>query len=162
MEKKFSSLMTASNVKVGGVDFVADVMNNLDRSSEKTSLTAWPSTTSLWRMRSASACLCLRTSLPWMTVRCSGLSGTAIPEIWCWRSRAQTAMWPTKFSPICRPAWRRASGGSGDHQQCPHPGRGGGPAAHCWDHPGLGGTQRADHPSRAERTISLPNILRAS
>ena len=27
--------MTASNVKVGGVDFVADVMNNLDRSSEK-------------------------------------------------------------------------------------------------------------------------------
>ena len=34
MEKKFSSLMTASNVKVGGVDFVADVMNNLDRSSE--------------------------------------------------------------------------------------------------------------------------------
>lgn len=28
MEKKFSSLMTASNVKVGGVDFVADVMNN--------------------------------------------------------------------------------------------------------------------------------------
>ena len=35
MEKKFSSLMTASNVKVGGVDFVADVMNNQDRSSEK-------------------------------------------------------------------------------------------------------------------------------
>ena len=35
MEKKFSSLMTASNVKVGGVDFVADVMNNLDRFSEK-------------------------------------------------------------------------------------------------------------------------------
>ena len=35
MEKKFSSLMTANNVKVGGVDFVADVMNNLDRSSEK-------------------------------------------------------------------------------------------------------------------------------
>ena len=35
MEKKFSSLMTASNVKVGGVDFVADVMNNLDLSSEK-------------------------------------------------------------------------------------------------------------------------------
>ena len=30
MEKKFSS-----HVKVGGVDFVADVMNNLDRSSEK-------------------------------------------------------------------------------------------------------------------------------
>ena len=35
MEKKFSSLMTTSNVKVGGVDYVADVMNNLDRSSEK-------------------------------------------------------------------------------------------------------------------------------
>ena len=35
MEKKFSSLMTTNNVKVGGVDYVADVMNNLDRSSEK-------------------------------------------------------------------------------------------------------------------------------
>ena len=35
MEKKFSSLMTSNNVKVGGVAFVADVMNNLDRSSEK-------------------------------------------------------------------------------------------------------------------------------
>ena len=35
MEKKFSSLMTTSNVKVGGIDYVADVMNNLDRSNEK-------------------------------------------------------------------------------------------------------------------------------
>ena len=35
MEKKFSSILTTSNVKVGGVDFVAGIMNNLDRSSEK-------------------------------------------------------------------------------------------------------------------------------
>ena len=35
MEKKFSNIMTTSNVKVGGVDYVADVMNNLDRASEK-------------------------------------------------------------------------------------------------------------------------------
>ena len=35
MEKKFSSLMTTNNVKVGGIDYVADVMNNLDRSNEK-------------------------------------------------------------------------------------------------------------------------------
>lgn len=35
MEKKFSNLMTTNNVKVGGVDYVADIMNNLDRSSEK-------------------------------------------------------------------------------------------------------------------------------
>ncbi len=35
MNKKFSSLMTSSNVKVGGIDYVADVMNNLDRTSEK-------------------------------------------------------------------------------------------------------------------------------
>ena len=35
MEKKFSSLVTTNNVKVGGVDYVASVMNNLDRSSEK-------------------------------------------------------------------------------------------------------------------------------
>lgn len=35
MEKQFSSIMTTNNVKVGGIDYVADVMNNLDRASEK-------------------------------------------------------------------------------------------------------------------------------
>ena len=35
MSKKFSNIMTSSNVKVGGIDYVASVMNNLDRTSEK-------------------------------------------------------------------------------------------------------------------------------
>ena len=35
MERKFSSSITQSNVKVGGIDYVAGIMNNLDRSSEK-------------------------------------------------------------------------------------------------------------------------------
>ena len=35
MEKKFSSMLTTSNVKVGGIDYVAGIMDNLDRSSEK-------------------------------------------------------------------------------------------------------------------------------
>ncbi|NCE66040.1 flagellar motor switch protein FliG [Pseudoflavonifractor sp. 524-17] len=35
MSKKFSNIVTSANVKVGGVDYVADVMNNLDRTSEK-------------------------------------------------------------------------------------------------------------------------------
>ena len=35
MERKFSSMLTTSNVKLGGIDYVADIMNNLDRSSEK-------------------------------------------------------------------------------------------------------------------------------
>ncbi|MBQ2697196.1 MAG: flagellar motor switch protein FliG [Clostridia bacterium] len=35
MSKKFSSIVTSANVKVGGIDYVADVMNNLDRASEK-------------------------------------------------------------------------------------------------------------------------------
>ncbi len=36
MERKFSSILVNANIKVGGVDYVADIMNNLDRSSEKT------------------------------------------------------------------------------------------------------------------------------
>ncbi len=36
LSKRFANILTSNNVKVGGVDFVADVMNNLDRSSEKT------------------------------------------------------------------------------------------------------------------------------
>ena len=35
MSKKFSNIVTSANVKVGGIDYVADVMNNLDRTSEK-------------------------------------------------------------------------------------------------------------------------------
>ena len=35
MSKKFSNIVTNSNVKVGGIDYVASVMNNLDRASEK-------------------------------------------------------------------------------------------------------------------------------
>lgn len=35
MNKKFSNIISGTNVKVGGVDYVAAVMNNLDRSSEK-------------------------------------------------------------------------------------------------------------------------------
>lgn len=35
MERKFSSIITQPDIKLGGVDYVAGVMNNLDRSSEK-------------------------------------------------------------------------------------------------------------------------------
>jgi len=36
MSKRFANIFSSNNVKVGGIDFVANVMNNLDRSSEKT------------------------------------------------------------------------------------------------------------------------------
>lgn len=35
MAKKFSNILISANVKVGGIDYVASMMNNLDRSSEK-------------------------------------------------------------------------------------------------------------------------------
>jgi len=35
MRNKFSNIVTNANVKVGGIDYVADVMNNIDRASEK-------------------------------------------------------------------------------------------------------------------------------
>ena len=35
MRKKFSNIVTSENVKVGGIDYVANVMNNIDRASEK-------------------------------------------------------------------------------------------------------------------------------
>ncbi len=36
MSKRFANIFSNNNIQVGGIDFVADVMNNLDRSSEKT------------------------------------------------------------------------------------------------------------------------------
>ncbi len=35
MSKRFANIFNSNNVKVGGIDFVADIMNNIDRSSEK-------------------------------------------------------------------------------------------------------------------------------
>ena len=35
MHNRFSNIMTDTNIKVGGIDYVADVINNLDRTSEK-------------------------------------------------------------------------------------------------------------------------------
>ncbi len=35
MSKRFANIFSSNNVQVGGIEFVADVMNNLDRSSEK-------------------------------------------------------------------------------------------------------------------------------
>lgn len=35
MEKKFTTVMSSNNIQVGGIDYVADIMNNLDRSSER-------------------------------------------------------------------------------------------------------------------------------
>ena len=35
MHNRFSNIMTDTNIKVGVIDYVADVMNNLDRTSEK-------------------------------------------------------------------------------------------------------------------------------
>lgn len=35
MSKRFANLFSSENVKVGGIDFVASVMNNIDRSNEK-------------------------------------------------------------------------------------------------------------------------------
>lgn len=35
LQKKFTSVMSNDNAKVGGVDYIAKVMNNIDRSSEK-------------------------------------------------------------------------------------------------------------------------------
>ena len=35
MNRRFSTIVSSKNVKVGGVDFVASLMNNIDRTSEK-------------------------------------------------------------------------------------------------------------------------------
>ncbi len=35
MSKRFANIFSSNNIKVGGIDFVAGIMNNLDRSSEK-------------------------------------------------------------------------------------------------------------------------------
>ena len=108
MERKFSNITTSSSVKVGGIDYVAGIMNNLDRSSEKSIFSA--STTRSWPTRSASGCSFSRISSPWTTGPCSGCCGTAIPGIWCSPSRRPTPRWPTSSLATCPPVWRRPSG----------------------------------------------------
>lgn len=163
MEKKFSSLMTASNVKVGGGDFVADVMNNLDRSSEKNIFDRLAEYNEpladeirkrmfvfedIVTMDDRSVQRFVRDCDPRdLVLALKGANSDVANKIFTNMSARMAAEHP---------------GGSGDYQQCPHPGRGGGPAAHCWDHPGLGGTQRADHPQGRKGRYHCLIFLRAS
>lgn len=139
MEKKFTNLLTSNQVKVGGVDYVAGVMNNLDRTSEKVFSTICLSIMPSWLTRSGSGCSCLKISSPWMSARYSVSCGTAIPRIWCWPSRAPTAGFQQDLPEYVHPYGPEHPGRSGDHHQRPPARCGGGPAAHRGDHPGSGG-----------------------
>ena len=154
MEKKFSSLMTASNVKVGGVDFVADVMNNLDRSSEKNIFDRLAEYNEPLADEIRKRMFVFE-DIVTMDDRSVQRSGAGA------QGRKQRCG-QQNFHQYVGPHGAEHPGGSGDHQQCPHPGRGGGPAAHCWDHPGLGGTQRADHPQGRKGRYHCLIFLRAS
>ena len=42
MKRKFATIITSEdNMNLGGVDYVADMMNHVDRTNENASLTRW-------------------------------------------------------------------------------------------------------------------------
>ena len=76
MQKKFSTILTTDFTHVGGVDYIAEVMNNMDRSNEKS------------MPRSARKCSCSRISSPWTRVLSSVSCATATRKTLCLRLKA--------------------------------------------------------------------------
>ena len=102
MEKKFTNLLTSNQVKVGGVDYVAGVMNNLDRTSEKSIFDHLSE-------HNAELADEIRKRM-FVFEDIVTMDERSVQRFWCWPSRAPTARFPTRSSRICPPVWPRASG----------------------------------------------------
>ena len=126
MERKFSNMITNSNVKVGGIDYVANIMNNLDRSSEKSIFD---------RLSVNNEELC-----PARPARLRPAGSGALPQDGQYGG-CQQALYQH-----VRPYGGEHPGRPGDYHQCPHEGRGGRPAAYRGHHPRPGGEERNCHP----------------
>ena len=84
MQKKFSTLLTTDFTHVGGVDYIAEVINNMDRISSK----VWTDRTKNCLQKSARRCSYSKISLPWMQDRSSASCVTATRRISFLHSKA--------------------------------------------------------------------------
>ena len=68
-------------MNLGGIDYVADVMNHVDRGNERQILMKWIKTIRSCQRVSGTRCSCSRISSIWIQDLYSVLSGIAIPRI---------------------------------------------------------------------------------
>ena len=110
LEKRFSSLMTTNNVKVGGVDYVADVMNNLDRASEKSIFDRLSAHNADLADEIRKRMFVFEDIVTMDDRSVQRFVRDCDPKDLVLALKAPTAMWPTRSSPMCPAVWRRASG----------------------------------------------------
>lgn len=109
LEARFTNITSADQVEVGGVPYVAEIMNRVDRSTEKYIFDELADAMPLSPTRSTSSCSPSRTLSIWTAWLSSGLSGKWIPRIWLWPSRAQTKKSSVLSSRTCPPVCGRIS-----------------------------------------------------
>ena len=144
MRNKFSNIVTSTNVKVGGIDYVADVMNSLDRSSEKNIFDGIATYDQELadeirkRMFVFEDIITMddRSVQRFVRPQRSGVG----PQ-----SRQRRGFQQAAYQYVF-PYGPEYPGRFGDYDQRPYEGRGRRPAAHCGYHPRSGGKQRDHHP----------------
>ena len=78
LRHKFDNILTTDYTVIGGVDYIADVMNHMDRSNEKAFSTKWEKTIRSLQIPSGRRCSFSRISSLWTNGLYSVLSATAI------------------------------------------------------------------------------------
>ena len=132
MHNRFSNIMTDTNIKVGGIDYVADVMNNLDRTSEKNIFDGLSDQDLADEIRKRMFVFEDIITMDDRSVQRSQRPGAGPQGRQC-RSGEQTVR------KHVQPHGPEHQGRPGNYLQRPHEGRGGSPAAHCGHHPRPGG-----------------------
>lgn len=110
MEKKFTNLVSTNNVKVGGVDYVASIMNNLDRASEKSIFDHLSERNKELADEIRKRMFVFEDIITMDDRSVQRFLRECNPRIWFWPSKAATTMWPTRYFPICPAEWPRVSG----------------------------------------------------
>ena len=109
MRKKFSNIVTNANVKVGGIDYVADVMNNLDRASEKSIFDGLMERDQELADEIRKRMFVFEDIITMDDRSVQRFVRDCDPRDLVLALKAPTPTWPTSYLPICPAVWRRIS-----------------------------------------------------
>ena len=99
LERKLSSLVTQDFTTAGGVKAIVEVLNRVDRTTEKSII----ETLEVDNPELAEEiCSYSKISFSWTTARCRWFCARWIPRICPWPSRLRLRKWRTRFTEICR------------------------------------------------------------
>ena len=109
LEQKLSATVTQDYTSAGGIESIVQILNGVDRGTERTILDSWKSRILSSPKKSRSGCSYSRISSTWTTVRSSVLSAMSRMPIYSLHSRWQAKKYGTSFSATCPSVWPKPS-----------------------------------------------------